>query len=215
MIDTVPYWLVPLLGLLIPILTFLAYAVYEMYLSRKYLANFLVAYHWAYGLWTSFVISIILTELIKVLSQKFRPDWLERCFPNYPHPSLFTSRVSLGYMASTTECTNTDHSVLNDGRKSFLSGHSSSAWVTATYFSLFFYRYHFRSVRQLDALLRAHNSRRMIQELIYKKYEAQPAKRLYEDQTTSSQAWKFVFMFAPILWAVFVATSRLYDNRSV
>ncbi|KAF9330261.1 hypothetical protein BG006_006785 [Podila minutissima] len=81
------------------------------------------------GLLVSVLLTTMITQVIKVTVGKHRPDFLARCIPmlngvqlTHDEPlSLWTVDV----------CTQTDKSVLQEGMRSFPSGHASSALLIA------------------------------------------------------------------------------------
>lgn len=94
------------------------------------------------GLGLSWVLAFMITSGIKNLIGKPRPDLLSRCQPDL---SNIAAHVVGGYgqdissrwtLVSSTICTNTDKSIMNDGFRSFLSGHSSTSWAGLLYLSL-------------------------------------------------------------------------------
>lgn len=80
------------------------------------------------GLYISFILSSLLTDIIKNAVGRPRPDLIARCKPEKgtPDHQLVTYKV----------CTETDHHILHDGWRSFPSGHSSSAFAGLGYLSL-------------------------------------------------------------------------------
>jgi diacylglycerol diphosphate phosphatase/phosphatidate phosphatase len=80
------------------------------------------------GLIISFVLSSVLTDIIKNAVGRPRPDLIARCKPakGTPDHELVTFEV----------CTETDHHILHDGWRSFPSGHSSSAFAGLGYLCL-------------------------------------------------------------------------------
>jgi len=94
------------------------------------------------GLALSFVLALLVTQGIKNMFGKPRPDLLARCQPDLTN---IAAHVVGGYgqdissrwtLVSYTICTQTDKSILDDGFRSFLSGHSSSSWSGLLYLSL-------------------------------------------------------------------------------
>jgi diacylglycerol diphosphate phosphatase/phosphatidate phosphatase len=73
-----------------------------------------------FGLAQALSITLMITEVVKVIAGRFRPDWIARCIPD-----------------ADKNCTNTDESVVNDGRMSFFSGHTSTAFVLMTFLALY------------------------------------------------------------------------------
>lgn len=65
----------------------------------------------------------LVTNLIKLMVGRPRPDLINRCLPEegaHDHPVYGLSNVTI--------CTSKDYDILNDGFKSFPSGHSSREW---------------------------------------------------------------------------------------
>ncbi|KAI0595006.1 PAP2 superfamily-domain-containing protein [Biscogniauxia sp. FL1348] len=101
------------------------------------------------GLALSLVSAWIITQGMKNLFGKPRPDLLSRCMPDYEHVNLYivgfntpSDNGSLngpynGQLVSGDICKNPDHSFLDDGFRSYPSGHSSSAAAGLIYLSFF------------------------------------------------------------------------------
>lgn len=93
------------------------------------------------GLALSLAAAFLITNGIKNLIGKPRPDLLSRCNPDIANIGLYivggfnnTQGVNL---VSQTICQNTDKSVMDDGFRSFPSGHSSFSAAGLIYLSLF------------------------------------------------------------------------------
>lgn len=83
------------------------------------------------------------TECMKNLFGKPRPDLLDRCKPDLKNITKYVVGGGLAWgdansqLVSHKICTQTDMSILNDGFRSYPSGHSSSAAAGLIYLSLF------------------------------------------------------------------------------
>ncbi|CAO1604914.1 hypothetical protein XANCAGTX0491_008454 [Xanthoria calcicola] len=94
------------------------------------------------GLALSLALSFVLTQGMKNLFGKPRPDLLSRCDPDYENQAEYAlggyPQVLNGlYLVSSTICRQTDKGMLNDGFSSFPSGHSSYSFAGLTYLSLY------------------------------------------------------------------------------
>lgn len=95
------------------------------------------------GLGLSYALAFFITQGLKNLFGVARPDLLSRCQPNLSRlqsSSIDTFARSFNaewILVDYTICTQTDMSVLNDGFRSFPSGHSSSSWSGLFYLALF------------------------------------------------------------------------------
>ncbi|KAL8881780.1 MAG: hypothetical protein Q9192_007722, partial [Flavoplaca navasiana] len=94
------------------------------------------------GLGLSLAISFFLTQGMKNLFGKPRPDLLSRCDPDYENQAEYAvggyPNVLNGlYLVSSTICQQQDKALLNDGFSSFPSGHSSISWAGLFYLSLY------------------------------------------------------------------------------
>ncbi|WVR08506.1 hypothetical protein IAU60_005561 [Kwoniella sp. DSM 27419] len=84
------------------------------------------------GLVMSYTMTGVVTQVIKMSVGRPRPDLIARCMPapgSVDHPVFGLSTVKI--------CTNTNLLVLNDGFKSFPSGHSSLSFAGLVYLSLY------------------------------------------------------------------------------
>lgn len=81
------------------------------------------------GLFIACLLTSFLTDVVKNMVGRPRPDLIARCKPmvDTPHYTLVTYKV----------CTETDQHVLHDGWRSFPSGHSSFSFAGLGYTALF------------------------------------------------------------------------------
>ncbi|KAF9384651.1 hypothetical protein CPB97_005495 [Podila verticillata] len=86
------------------------------------------------GLLVSVLLTTMFTQVIKVTVGKQRPDFLARCIPMLNGVKI-TQDVPLS-LWTIDVCTQTDKSVLQDGMRSFPSGHASTAFAGLFYLSL-------------------------------------------------------------------------------
>ncbi|KAF2182143.1 PAP2 domain-containing protein [Zopfia rhizophila CBS 207.26] len=150
--ETIPTWLLVIVGLVAPAaIVFIVSLVFVPgpTVSRntpKALIWRRKAWEWNAG-WMGLALSLatafMLTQGMKLLFGKPRPDLLSRCRPN---PDLVNrNKVSSSglefnpewVLVTSAVCTNTDQDILQDGFKSFPSGHSSFSWAGLLYLTLF------------------------------------------------------------------------------
>jgi membrane-associated phospholipid phosphatase len=84
------------------------------------------------GLALSIVAAWFITNGMKNLFGKPRPDLLSRCQPDLDNVAKYVigglrTATTAGQLVSPNICKNPDHDVLDDGFRSFPSGHSSSS----------------------------------------------------------------------------------------
>ncbi|KAI3332457.1 acid phosphatase/Vanadium-dependent haloperoxidase [Xylariaceae sp. AK1471] len=96
------------------------------------------------GLALSLISAWIVTQGMKNLFGKPRPDLLSRCMPDIPnvlkHIVGFSGLEATSYngqLVSASICTNPDKAFLDDGFRSYPSGHSSSSAAGLIYLSFF------------------------------------------------------------------------------
>lgn len=96
------------------------------------------------GLALSVATAFFITQGTKNLFGKPRPDMLARCMPDLNNVAAHLVGVNYGQpfsprwaLVSATICTNPDEATLDDGFRSFPSGHSSFSWGGLLYLSLF------------------------------------------------------------------------------
>lgn len=96
------------------------------------------------GLCLSVAVAFFITQGMKNLFGRPRPNLLARCQPDFEHVA---EHVVSGWgqdlsarwtLVDSGVCLQTDQSVLNDGFRSFPSGHSSWSWSGLLYLSFFF-----------------------------------------------------------------------------
>lgn len=97
------------------------------------------------GLALSLATAFMITQGMKNLFGKPRPDLLSRCQPDLDRieefvisPINWGTRFNANWVLVTDAiCTSTDEDILKDGFKSFPSGHSSFSWAGLLYLTLF------------------------------------------------------------------------------
>lgn len=95
------------------------------------------------GLALSLAMAFMVTQGMKLLFGKPRPDFLSRCQPDLSRISEFTVNPigddfnSNWVLVTSGICTNENDDILQDGFKSFPSGHSSFSWAGLLYLTLF------------------------------------------------------------------------------
>ena len=82
------------------------------------------------GLGLALASTFMITDAMKNLYGKPRPDLLSRCMPDIANAAKyvvggFANTVQEGILVSYQICTQPDQSILNDGFAAFPSGHSS------------------------------------------------------------------------------------------
>ncbi|ORX68447.1 acid phosphatase/Vanadium-dependent haloperoxidase [Anaeromyces robustus] len=125
-------------GVVFPVLVISFYHLFNR--DLKY------AFHQAImGICVSVTLCLFVTTLIKVSVGRFRPDFISRCQVNitkveeiYKSYNI-SNQISFGprNLYNTTICTNTNKFRLDEGRRSFPSGHTAFAFSSLTYTSLF------------------------------------------------------------------------------
>ncbi|CAK7564331.1 MAG: hypothetical protein SEPTF4163_002220 [Sporothrix epigloea] len=140
------------------------------------------------GIAIALVLASTVTDIIKNMVGRPRPDLLARCRPALGTPS--NTLVSIGV------CTETDHHRLHDGWRSFPSGHSSFAFAGLGYTSLFL-------AGQLKIFV-LHNS------------GSSPSLIGDRDKTivhVRGDLGKILICLMPLLGAAMIAISRCQDYR--
>lgn len=116
--NTIPFWSVPLIAILLPIVVILVY-----YFIRQDVYDL---HHAILGLLFSVLITAVITDAIKDAVGRPRPDFFWRCFPN--GRGVFDTRTT------DVLCTG-DKSVIKEGHKSFPSGHTSWSFAGLSFLS--------------------------------------------------------------------------------
>lgn len=132
------------------------------------------------GCWESYAWTTTITQLAKVWIQEPRPDFRDRCWPDLqpPFPADCQANVST--------------SVIEDGLKSFPSGHASTAGSLGVYLSAY-------------AMWCAYKRRGGSQHLAMSAI-SNACTQLFQRAT-------FVLFLMPFIGGVFVGASRVYDWR--
>uniref|UniRef100_A0A7N0UDW4 Phosphatidic acid phosphatase type 2/haloperoxidase domain-containing protein n=1 Tax=Kalanchoe fedtschenkoi TaxID=63787 RepID=A0A7N0UDW4_KALFE len=106
--NTVPFWAVPVIAVLIPVAVFLVY-----YIIRRDVYDF---HHAILGLLYAVLVTGVITDAIKDGVGRPRPDFFWRCFPD--------GQAVFDPITKDVACTGIK-SVIKEGHKSFPSGHTS------------------------------------------------------------------------------------------
>ncbi|CAL9747869.1 unnamed protein product [Musa acuminata subsp. burmannicoides] len=106
--NTVPFWAVPMIGIVLPFVIFLA-----IYYRRRDVYDL---HHAILGLLFSVLITGVITDAIKDGVGRPRPDFFWRCFPD--------GKEDYDSVTTNVRC-HGEHGVIKEGHKSFPSGHSS------------------------------------------------------------------------------------------
>ena len=132
--STIPYWaavFTPLASLIVSLL------VLEFGIAKRLNVSKISAVtsmlHFILDFIFTFATNALLTETCKLLVGRFRPDWLSRCNPTNTGNAV----LEWGLPASDNPACNSglSSSKLEDGRKSFPSGHASTAFALGVYVS--------------------------------------------------------------------------------
>ena len=174
------------------------------------------------GLGLSFVLAFMLTQGIKNLFGKPRPDLLSRCLPDLSNVAAntlggFGQDISARWtLVSSTICTQTDQKVLDEGFRSFLSGHSSMSWSGLLYLSFWLalkfnvtfpqIQAHRAGSSQVEkattAILPMHNG------------AAQEDRSLHPRQSASAPPiFGVIACLVPICVAIFISSTRYVDFK--
>lgn len=131
--STIPYWMA---GLVPYIQCVLSYLVGEIVFWSAYHASLTSAIasciHFCLDTIVAGLMCGLLTEVTKQVVGRHRPDWLQRCNPAIPEDVTIGP---FGLPASSNPVCNSTltETKIEDGKKSFPSGHSSTAFVLAVY----------------------------------------------------------------------------------
>lgn len=150
--EKIPTWLLIVAGLVIPgVIIFLVCLIFvpgPVVSKRTSKALIWRRKFWEWntgwmGLGMSVATAFMLTQCMKQLFGKPRPDLLSRCNPNVD--AVSTHRLGgdgmglspLWELVGATICQQADKGIFNDGFRSFPSGHSSFSWAGLLYLTLF------------------------------------------------------------------------------
>ncbi|OMH85306.1 Lipid phosphate phosphatase 1 [Zancudomyces culisetae] len=177
--DTVPFWAAGVISVALPALVVIGFSLFKRRSFFRMQVGLL-------ALAMSHLTTLVITDSLKALVGRNRPDFLSRCKVDMTKVLTIAGGTGSSVSAipvdpplglySSSICTNTDAAVLKDGMMSFPSGHSSTTFCGMLFLSLF-----------LCAQLSVYNGK-------------------------TRTAYLFL-VFTPIVIAVLVAASRSYDNR--
>ncbi|EOR03532.1 hypothetical protein J056_002989 [Wallemia ichthyophaga EXF-994] len=122
--ERVPLWLLGILIGLVPI-------VAKILLSTQWYRSYTDLHHALLGFLLTAGLTLSTTTAVKVLVGRPRPDLIARC-----QPRSGASNADVG-LATADVCTQTDFELLQDGFRSFPSGHSSTSFALLGYLSFY------------------------------------------------------------------------------
>ncbi|ORX69657.1 acid phosphatase/Vanadium-dependent haloperoxidase, partial [Linderina pennispora] len=124
--DSVPFYAAVVLSFVVPLVVILVWTG----LLRR---SFHDMNSGVLGLCLALVLNMMITNTVKNLAGRHRPDFIDRCdIDKNAAPRL---EPFIGLLNSTV-CRQTDQSILYDGMRSFPSGHSSFSFAGLTYLAL-------------------------------------------------------------------------------
>ncbi|KAF2622178.1 acid phosphatase/Vanadium-dependent haloperoxidase [Macroventuria anomochaeta] len=156
--ETIPTWLMAVIGLVIPAaIIFLVCIIFvpgptasrgtpKLLIWRRKLWEWNTGWM---GLALSLATAFMVTQGMKLLFGKPRPDLLSRCRPdlgrlaqaavgNYVGGGAGDNELNPAWvMVTDAICQNTNEDIMKDGFKSFPSGHASFSWAGLLYLTLF------------------------------------------------------------------------------
>ncbi|KAI2015238.1 hypothetical protein LOZ39_001935 [Ophidiomyces ophidiicola] len=168
------------------------------------------------GLGVAYNFTYTVTEAMKVMFGKPRPDLLDRCNPNI---SNITSHVIGGLggkitgapsLVAWTICQNQTKRLSQDGFVSFPSGHASMSFAGLTYLALWLCAKFAVSIPYLSSS-RSSSSRRPFH--AFDESTSVPSTVPLRDQGAAPPLYLLTLLFAPIMAATYIASSRWVDNR--
>ncbi|TIA90672.1 hypothetical protein E3P99_01475 [Wallemia hederae] len=116
-----------LLGVIIGLVPIICLCV----LSTQWYRSYTDLHHSLLGFLLTAALTISTTTAVKVLAGRPRPDLIDRC-----RPAAGSVNADVG-LSTAAICTQTDFDLLQDGFRSFPSGHSSSSFALLGYFSFY------------------------------------------------------------------------------
>ena len=203
--STIPYFVavcVPLVSLLLSFVAFeVFFTKYTNVGNKSWATNpgVPVSIIWFLDFVGSGVVTSILTEVSKNLVGRYRPDWLSRCQPNIDNPPYIEG---FGLNASMNPVCTRDltQDKVSDGKKSFPSGHSSTAFSLGVFvvgYCIWQLNTRWKSVFHSTQNRDEAQSQRNTRSLIY----------------SLGQSVVFLWILLQISWAWAVALSRVMDNK--
>lgn len=193
--SSIPYWL----AILVPLISlFISFGFFEY--CRRAWSQELSSLREQFGIWVVFfldfveagVVNGIITDVTKNLVGRYRPDWLSRCQPAIVNP---VEIQGFGMAAADNpECTRTDlpSSKIDDGHKSFPSGHSSTAFC-------------------LGLFVCGHCIWQLFSR--WKDYSCQCTQMHKRALYSLTRSLVFLWILLQVGWAWGVAVSRVVDNK--
>jgi len=136
----------------------------------------------------AFLVVVFLQQLVAIITGQLRPDFLARCVPE----------------PGTSNCTNPDTAFVNDGRKTYFSGHACTTMCAMSFLSLYLiYAWYWRRNR--------HERFGPHQDLSRDPNDKWAKFRPWLKQL--GEGFVYFFVVAPLIYAVLLGASRVIDNR--
>ncbi|GAM86168.1 hypothetical protein ANO11243_041790 [Dothideomycetidae sp. 11243] len=186
------------------------------------------------GLALSYVMALLLTQMVKNLFGKPRPDLLARCMPDLANITAYVvggdgrDVAQTWSMVDVDICTNTDKSVLDDGFRSFFSGHSSSAFSGLLYLSLWlaaklnvtlpyvqpYTAYDLETAAaEDDTALPTHNGQVETETHVTPSLLSHHSLELYRQTGAAVPIYGYIIVLLPILLAIYIVSTRYQEFK--
>jgi len=157
----------------------------------------------------------LVTQGLKDIMGKPRPDLLARCQPNVRDAANYAVG-GLGFQFAGAPivvdwhiCQQRDDSILADGFASFPSGHTSFSWAGMTYLTLFLCAKFAITIPYLSPAPRSDCLHRAFGDEISPATNGTPC----HNQAAAPPVYLLIFAFIPVAAATFIAGSRWVDYR--
>lgn len=179
------------------------------------------------GLGLSMALAFLFTQGMKNAFGKPRPDLLARCLPDLSRDSLRANAVgsfATGFspewvLVSSDICQQTDKMILDDGFRSFPSGHASTSWAGLLYLSLFLCAKFAITIPYLTPRKYSTDPARTAlethQSSILPLRNGESAEVAYDDkaipirnQAAAPPTWTVVLAVFPVAVAIYICTTR-------
>lgn len=184
------------------------------------------------GLALSLATAFMITQGMKNLFGKPRPDLLSRCEPDLQRLQEFAIGGIVGdslnpnwVLVTSKICTTDDADKLKDGFKSFPSGHASFSWAGLLYLTLFLASKFSVAIPHLSPRPYSQNpaytsavapSNLRKQTLSFNKHDSYPTEEAVVPmryQNAAPPVWTIVLVLVPVAAAIYISSTRFTDFR--
>lgn len=197
--DTIPMWVA---GAIPFVMLMMSVVVVELVVRRKegaYPQALAATIHFVLDAVVMGITTLLIFYVFKLIAGRLRPDFLARCNPDPNSLDVLTLTPGATAVSVVRNCLNPDKLLLEDGRQSFPSGHSTASMMFAWY--------------DLVYCVWAIYFRTPVQDQLGWLYGRRGSRAVRNVKYSLLSAMGFCWVLVQVAFALGIGVSRFTDNR--